>query len=178
MAAKSQCKHLYGNCISTHALFSWICISQVNISWILVTVYIRGSKELMRSEEQKQECCENIKDVVTGVPVMVQPKRIWLGDMRLRVRSLVSLSGLRIWRCCELWCRSQMRLRSSIVWLWCRPAATAPIRDLAWEPPQAVGVALKKRQKTKKKKNLWREFWEVHRVGSTRNLSDINILEL
>ena len=36
-------------------------------------------------------------------------------------------------------------------WLWCRPAATAPIQPLAWETPYAMGVALK-RQKTKKKK--------------------------
>ena len=31
-----------------------------------------------------------------------------------RVRSLASLSGLRIWRCRELWCRSQMQLRFCI----------------------------------------------------------------
>ena len=30
------------------------------------------------------------------------------------VRSLASLSGLRIWCCCELWCRSQMLLGSCI----------------------------------------------------------------
>ena len=35
-----------------------------------------------------------------------------------------------------------------LLWLWCRPAATAPIRPLAWEPPYAVVAALK-RQKTK-----------------------------
>ena len=35
--------------------------------------------------------------------------------------------------------------------LWRRPAATAPTRTLAWEPPDATGGALK-RQKTKKKK--------------------------
>ena len=29
--------------------------------------------------------------------------------------------------CCELWCRSQMLLRSCVLWLWCRPAAVAPI---------------------------------------------------
>ena len=39
----------------------------------------------------------------------------------------------------------------ALLWLWCRPAATAPIRPLAWEPPYAVGAALK-RQKTKQKK--------------------------
>ena len=47
-----------------------------------------------------------------GVPVMAQWKRIRLGAMRLRVPSLASLSGLRIWCCRELWCRSQMRLGS------------------------------------------------------------------
>ena len=33
------------------------------------------------------------------------------------------------------------------VWLWLgwRPAAVAPIRPLAWDPPYAVGVALKKK---------------------------------
>ena len=38
-----------------------------------------------------------------------------------------------------------------LLWLWRRPAAVAPIGPLAWEPPYAVGVALK-RQNTKKKK--------------------------
>ena len=33
----------------------------------------------------------------------------------------------------------------TLLWLWCRPAATAPIRPLAWEPPYALGVALKKK---------------------------------
>ena len=38
----------------------------------------------------------------------------------------------------------------ALLWLWCRPAVIAPIRPLAWEPPYAAGVALK-RQKIKKK---------------------------
>ena len=46
-----------------------------------------------------------------GVPVMAQQKRIRLVSMRKWVRSLALLSGLRIRRCCELWCRLQMRLR-------------------------------------------------------------------
>ena len=40
----------------------------------------------------------------------------------------------------------------ALLWLWCRPVATAPIRPLAWEPPYAMGVALK-RQKKKTKEN-------------------------
>ena len=39
---------------------------------------------------------------------------------------------------------------STLLWLWCKPAATAPIRPLAWKPPYAPDEALK-RQKTKKK---------------------------
>ena len=36
-----------------------------------------------------------------------------------------------------------------LLWLWHRLAATAVIGPLAWEPPYAMGVALK-RQKDKK----------------------------
>ena len=39
-----------------------------------------------------------------------------------------------------------------LLWLWRRPAATAPIRLLAWEPPYAMGAALEK-TKTKKQEN-------------------------
>ena len=46
------------------------------------------------------------------VPIVAQRKGIQLGTMRLQVHSLVSINGLRIQRYCELWCRSQMRLRS------------------------------------------------------------------
>ena len=31
----------------------------------------------------------------------------------------------------------------ALLWLWCRPAAAALIRPLAWELPYAAGVALK-----------------------------------
>ena len=45
------------------------------------------------------------------------------------------------------------RRGSDLAWLWCRLAATAPARPLAWEPPCAEGAALEmaKRQKKKKK---------------------------
>ena len=39
-------------------------------------------------------------------------------------------------------------LNLALLWLWCRPAAIAPAEALAWEPPYAMGMALK-RQKTK-----------------------------
>ena len=42
----------------------------------------------------------------------------------------------------------------ALLWLWCRPAATALIRPLAWEPPYALGAALEKAKRQKKKKKL------------------------
>ena len=39
-----------------------------------------------------------------------------------------------------------------LLWLWCRPAAAAPIGPLAWEPPYAMGMALKGKKKRKEKK--------------------------
>ena len=42
-------------------------------------------------------------------------------------------------------------LDPKLLWLWCRPAATAPMQLLAWEPQYAVDVALN-RQKPKAKK--------------------------
>jgi len=36
-----------------------------------------------------------------------------------------------------------------LLWLWCRPLATAPIRPLAWELPYAASEALKSKKKKK-----------------------------
>ena len=41
-----------------------------------------------------------------------------------------------------------------LLWLWCRPMATAPIRPLVWEPPYATGMALKRQKKKKKRSEL------------------------
>ena len=41
------------------------------------------------------------------------------------------------------------------LWLWCRPAATAPNQPLAWELPEAIGVALKRKKQT----NLFFRGW-------------------
>ena len=40
----------------------------------------------------------------------------------------------------------------ALLWLWCRPAATALIRPLAWDPPYATGAALEKTKRPEKKK--------------------------
>ena len=40
-----------------------------------------------------------------------------------------------------------------LLWLWCRLAAAAPIRPLAWEPPYAAEAAQRNSKKTKNKTN-------------------------
>ena len=52
-----------------------------------------------------------------------------------------------------MWVTDVAEIPPVLLWLWCRPEATDPIRALAWEPPYAVGVALK-RPKTKTKKTF------------------------
>ena len=47
----------------------------------------------------------------------------------------------------------------ALLWLWCRPAAVAPIRPLPWELPYAVRAALEMAKKTKKKK---KSYWQVN----------------
>ena len=43
-------------------------------------------------------------------------------------------------------------LDPGLLWLWHRPAATALIRPLPWEPPYAMEAALEKAKRQKKKK--------------------------
>ena len=38
----------------------------------------------------------------------------------------------------------------ALLWLWCRPATVALIQPIAWEPPYALGEALKRQKQTKK----------------------------
>ena len=109
---------------------------------------------------------ENSIKQIKGAPVVAQ----WLmnptRNHEVAVWSLALLSGWRIQRCRELWCGSQTRLGSRVVWLWRRPVATAPIRPLAWawasgyspDPPPSRETSIcrgrtqKKKKKNKKKK--------------------------
>ena len=55
-----------------------------------------------------------IKERMWEFPLWLSGLRTWVVSMRKQVRSLASLSVLRIQCCCELWCRSQMQFRSQI----------------------------------------------------------------
>ena len=91
-------------------------------NWKVLDISGRGKethKTALNGWEKKENCSMICKYKFyfvlkndSGVPVIAQQKWIRLGTMRMQVRSLASLSGLRI-RCChELWCRLQMQLGS------------------------------------------------------------------
>ena len=80
---------------------------------------------------------------------MVQWKQIRLGTMRLWVRSLVLLRGLTIWRCRELWCRSQTQLGSRVAMAVVQAISCSS--DLTPSLGTSEGVVLKKQTKTKNK---------------------------
>ena len=93
--------------------------------------------------------------------------------MRMRVRSVASFNRLRIWCCHELWWRSQLWLGSTLLWLWCRTVATAPIQPLAWELPYATG-ALEKKNKTKQKnKHLHEEAKDLYSKNCNMPMEEI-----
>ena len=82
---------------------------------------------------------------------MAQWKQTRLVSMRMRVRSLASLSGSGNWHCRELCCRL---------------AAAALIRPFAWEFPYAADVALKRKGKKNSKHNSRRYSLVVHKTTS------------
>ena len=69
-------------------------------------------------------------------------------------------------------CGGGSRLCSDLALLWLRHGivATALIRPLAWEPPYAAGMALKRQKDKKKKKVPVMVQWKQIRLGNMRFL--------
>ena len=88
-----------------------------------------------------------------GVPVVAQwltnpTKNHEVAGSDPALAQWVKGSGVAV--SCGVGCRCSSD--PTLLWLWHRLVATAPIRPLAWEPPCAAGAALKSREKNKKNK--------------------------
>ena len=56
--------------------------------------------------------------------------------------------------------RLQLWLGSPVLpWLWCRPAAVAPVQQLAQELPYAMGAAVKRKEN---EVNVFNLAWSCH----------------
>ena len=67
----------------------------------------------------------------------------------------------------------------ALLWLRRGPAATAPIRPLAWESPYAAGAALKRQKQTKtltEKKMYFGKFLKRNFRRHTEALKRMNII--
>ena len=104
-----------------------------------------------------------------GVPIVAQQKQIWLVFMRMQVRSLALLSGLRISCCCELCCRLQTPLRSGVV------VAVAVVLAGSYSPDSTHSLATSvclgyDPEKTKKKKRCWESNFKREVIYSDKCL--------
>ena len=99
--------------------------------------------------------------MISEVLINISLNAIFKQSIQYYDQSLALLSRLRIWHCYELGVGRRYTSDPVWLWLWLRPVATAPIRLLAWDPPYALGMALK-RQKTKKKKITHALLGELH----------------
>ena len=95
------------------------------------------------------------------IPVVAQQKQIRLGTMRLRVRSLASVSGLRIRHCRELWFRSKTRLRSGVA------VAVVQASSHSSNQTPSLGTSICHRYSPKKQKKKKIYFLNSFRVYST-----------
>ena len=105
-----------------------------------------------------------MKSTCLGVPVVGQ----WVTNPTGNHEVAGLIPGLAQWvkdlgvaMSCGVGCRHGSD--PTLLWLWCRPAATAPIRPLVWEPPYAAGAALEKTKniKTNKSTCLRQPIWRL-----------------
>ena len=121
-----------------------------NLDNFLRMCFLSGYTKLesMNMEVRKGRYSLTMKRIIIGISVMAQWKQIWLGSMRMQVQSLALLSGLRIWHCHELWCRSHLAwicVAVSVAGSYSSNSASSLGTSIC------CGCSLKKQKKKKKK---------------------------
>ena len=89
------------------------------------------------------------RSLCLAAPSWLSGLRTGLVPARMQVRSLALVSVLRIQRCVSCGVGRRHGSDPTLLWLRCRPAVEVPKLPLAWEPPHAMGAALKRKEKNK-----------------------------
>ena len=95
----------------------WLCgFSFILLMWHITVIGLHMLNHLYIPEinPTRSQSVNRFNMLNLGAPVVAHQKWIRLGTMRSWVRSLALLTGLRIQRCRELWCRLQTRLGSRV----------------------------------------------------------------
>ena len=100
---------------------------------------------------QVEQLCQG--QPCSGVPIVAQWKWIWLVSWGRRFGPWPHSGDQRSCIAVSHGVGRRSGSDPTLLWLWCRPVATAPIWPLDWEPPYSMGVALKEKKKLIKKKN-------------------------
>ena len=84
---------------------------------------------------------------VPGVPIVAQWRWIQLGAWGCRFDTWPHSVGWESGIAMSCGVGNRHGLDLALLWLWCRLAAVALIWPLAWQPPRALGAALKRGKK-------------------------------
>ena len=122
---------------------SWICCKKAGRGWVVVVASLTKS-----STNSPKSWTVAFTMKFKEFPMWLSGLQTQLLSMRMQIRFLALLSGLRIRNCRELWCRSQPRLRS---WVAMTVASSS---NLTPSLGNSLWHSCGPKKKRKKKKNL------------------------
>ena len=128
------CHELWCSCRSgSDPMWLWCRLVATALIQPLTWKLVHAASAALKTNKTKQNPKKRNRH---GVPVVAQWLTNLTGTTRLWVRSLALLSGWRILRCRELWCRSQTWLRSGVA------VAVVQVRSNSSDSTPSLGTSM------------------------------------